>query len=227
MEFGYFQSLLIGAATTIAISISAVVIAALLGLLLAFGKLSKVAIISLACTTYTTVIRGIPEFVLLLLIFFGGQIGINTLMEELGSDSYIDINPFITGVVTLGLIYAAYMAETFRGAILAMDVGQIEAGRAFAMPKSTLILRIIVPQLVQHALPGFTNNWLVLLKATALVSLIGLEDMVNVARYAGAATKQPFIYFFATAILYLIMTWCSLKLLNTWAKRFNLEQQRL
>ena len=128
-------------------------------------------------SSYTTVIRGVPDLVVMLLVFYGGTIGINHLLEMSGSKATLDINPFVAGVLTLGFIYGAYMTETFRGAILSIPKGQMEAAWAFGMGRTQTFLRITAPQMVRYALPGFTNNWLVLIKSTALVSLIGLKEM--------------------------------------------------
>ena len=107
---------------------------------------------------------------------------------------YIDINPFIAGISTIGFIFGAYMTETFRGAILAVNRGQLEAGYAYGMSGIQVFSRILLPQMVRHALPGFGNNWLVLVKTTALVSIIGLDDMVRKAGMAAGATRNA-VYF--------------------------------
>ena len=103
---------------------------------------------------------------------------------------YIDVSPFFAGIATIGFIFGAYMAETFRGAIIAVDKGQLEAARAYGMSSWQVFHRVLFPQMMRHALPGFGNNWLVLLKTTALVSIIGLEDMVKAAADAGGSTQQ-------------------------------------
>jgi arginine/ornithine transport system permease protein len=180
-----------------------------------------------ACATlYTTLIRGVPELVLMLLIFYGGTIGLNNLLELMGSEATVDINPFAAGVLTIGFIYGAFMTETFRGAILAIPKGQMEAAWAFGMSRTQAYLRITAPQMVRYALPGFTNNWLVLIKATALVSLIGLQEMTYLAKQASAATRSPFTYFLFTALLFLLYTLVSLYVLGKLNARFSLGTQR-
>jgi arginine/ornithine transport system permease protein len=177
-------------------------------------------------TVYTTIIRGIPELVLMLLVFYGGTIGVNTLLEMAGSEATLDINPFTAGVLTLGFIYGAYMTETFRGAILSIPRGQFEAAAAFGMGPVQIFLRITAPQMVRYALPGFTNNWLVLIKATALVSLIGLQEMTYLAKQASAATRSPFAFFLFTAGLFLLYTWASLIVLRKLHARYSLGTRR-
>ena len=177
-------------------------------------------------TVYTTLIRGVPELVLMLLVFYGGTIGLNNLLERLGSEATVDINPFFAGVLTIGFIYGAYMTETFRGALLSIPPGQAEAAWAFGMSKGQTFFRITAPQMVRYALPGFTNNWLVLIKATALVSLIGLQEMTYLAKQASAATRSPFAFFLFTAALFLVYTSVSLYVLRRLNARYSLGAKR-
>jgi arginine/ornithine transport system permease protein len=177
-------------------------------------------------TAYTTLVRGVPELVLMLLVFYGGTIGLNHLLEMAGSRRTVDINPFLAGVITIGFIYGAYMTETFRGAILSIPKGQMEAAWAFGMGRTRTFLRITAPQMVRYALPGFTNNWLVLIKATALVSLIGLQEMTYLAKQASAATREPFTFFLFAAALFLVYTSVSLWVLRKLERRFSLGVKR-
>ena len=222
----YYGSILNGALLTVAVSLSALVVAVLLGLLGAAAKLSGRRYLVLPATAYTTVIRGIPELVLMLLVFYGGSIGLNALIEALGSEVVINIEPFTAGVLTLGFIYGAYMTETFRGAILAIPKGQFEAAAAYGMRPRQVLLRITLPQMVRYALPGVTNNWLVLIKATAVVSLIGLQEMTYLAKQASAATRSPFAFFLFTAGLFLVYTWVSLVVLKQLNQRYSLGVKR-
>jgi arginine/ornithine transport system permease protein len=222
----YYWSILQGALLTVGVSLSALAVAVVLGLLGAAAKLSGRRVPMLAATAYTTLVRGIPELVLMLLLFYGGTMGLNKLLEAMGSDATADINPFVAGVLTIGFIYGAFMTETFRGAILCIPKGQNEAARAFGMGRSQAFLRITAPQMVRYALPGVTNNWLVLIKATALVSLIGLHDMTYLAKQASAATRSPFAFFLFTAGLFLVYTSVSLVLLNRLNQRYSLGAKR-
>ena len=222
----YYGSILHGALLTVAVSLAALAVAVLLGLLGAAAKLSGRRALVLPATLYTTVIRGIPELVLMLLVFYGGSIGLNALIEALGSELSIDIEPFSAGVLTLGFIYGAYMTETFRGAILSIPKGQFEAAAAYGMSPRQILLRITLPQMLRYALPGVTNNWLVLIKATAVVSLIGLHEMTYLAKQASAATRSPFAFFLFTAALFLVYTWLSLVLLRRLNQRYSLGVKR-
>ena len=223
---GYYLSILQGALLTVGVSLAALGVAILLGLMGAAAKLSGRPILVAVATVYTTVIRGVPELVLMLLIFYGGTIGMNHLMESLGSRETVDINPFLAGVITIGFIYGAYMTETFRGAILSIPKGQMEAAWAFGMGRVRTFWRITLPQMVRYALPGFTNNWLVLIKATALVSLIGLQDMTYLAKQASAASREPFTFFVFVAVLFLLYTSASLWVLRRVERRYSLGVTR-
>ncbi len=223
---GYYLSILQGALLTVGVSLASLVVAILLGLVGAAAKLSgRPPLVALA-TVYTTVVRGVPELVLMLLIFYGGTIGLNHLLESLGSRRTVDINPFLAGVLTIGFIYGAYMTETFRGAILSIPRGQMEAAWAFGMGRLRTFLRITLPQMVRYAIPGFTNNWLVLIKTTALVSLIGLHEMTYLAKQASAATREPFTFFLFAAGLFLAYTSVSLWALRWLNQRFSLGVKR-
>ena len=223
---GYYFSILQGALLTVGVSLASLALAILLGLLGAAAKLSGQRPLVILATAYTTVVRGVPELVLMLLVFYGGTIGLNHLLALVGSKATVDINPFAAGVLTIGFIYGAYMTETFRGAIVAIPKGQMEAAWSFGMGRLRTFLRITLPQMVRYALPGFTNNWLVLIKATALVSLIGLHEMTYLAKQASAATREPFTFYLFAAALFLIFTSVSLWALRWLERRYSLGVRR-
>lgn len=222
----YISAILQGALLTVGVSACALLVSIVLGLLGAGAKLSGRPVLVAFSTAYTTVIRGIPDLVLMLLIFYGGTIGLNNLLEKMGSEATVDINPFMAGVLTLGFIYGAYMTETFRGAIMSIPKGQAEAAWAFGMGRTQTFLRITAPQMVRYAMPGFTNNWLVLIKATALVSVIGLQEMTFAAKQAGAATRLTFFYLMFAAGLFLVYTTISLLILRRINAHFSLGAKR-
>jgi arginine/ornithine transport system permease protein len=217
---GYGPMILEGALVTVEVALLSLAIAMFLGILGALAKLSKSRVAKGTAQVYTTIIRGVPDLVMMLLIFFGGQLLVNRLGELMGI-GYIDINPFVAGCLTIGFIFGAYMTETFRGAILSVPAGQSEAGLAFGMSRRMVFTRIVLPQMVRHALPGFGNNWLVLLKTTALVSVIGLDDMVRKANLAGGSTREPFTFLFVVALLYLAFTTVSILALRWADKRYS------
>ena len=206
-----------GSLLTLAVALLSAAIAIVLGLLTATAKLSQSRTARAIATTYTTVIRGVPDLVLMLLIFFGGQLLVNDIGARLGWD-YVDIDAFTAGTLTIGFIFGAYMGETFRGAFMAVPVGLLEAGFAYGMSKRQVFLRILMPQMMRHALPGIGNNWQVLMKTTALVAVIGLHDMVFRAGSHGGSTRQPFVFYFVVALVFLAFTTISVLLLR-WAER--------
>ena len=210
---GYLPSLLQGLRLTVGVALLSLAIAVVLGLLGALAKLSASRLARGAAEVYTSVVRGVPDLVLMLLVFFGGQIAVNAIAARAGAD-YVDIDPFVAGTATLGFIFGAYLTETFRGAIMAIAPGQLEAGRAFGLSPWQVFRRITAPQMVRLALPSFTNNWLVLVKSTALVSVIGLNDMMQRAGQAAGATRQPFTFYLAAGVLYLGITAVSVLLLR-------------
>lgn len=223
---GYGASILSGAWLTLEVALSSVVIAIVLGVLGALAKLSKSRLAAGTAMVYTTLIRGVPDLVLMLLVYFGGQTLVNQLAALVGYEDYIEIDPFVAGVLTIGFIFGAYMTETFRGAILAVPRGQIEAGHAYGMSPAQVFLRILLPQAIRHALPGFGNTWLVLLKTTALVSVIGLDDMVRKAALAAGATRLPFTFYLAVALGFLAFTTVSVLLLRWAERRYSLGFER-
>jgi arginine/ornithine transport system permease protein len=224
---GYGPSILEGTLLTLEVSLVSLLVAMFLGMFGALAKLSRSRLLQSVAKVYTTLIRGIPDLVLMLLVFFGGQVFINQIGPLVGYDEYIDINPFIAGVSTIGFIFGAYMTETFRGAILAVNRGQIEAGSAYGMSSFMVFRRITMPQMVRHALPGFGNNWLVMIKTTALVSIIGLDDMVRKASLAAGATRKPFTFYLVVAFNYLIITSISIYILKYLEKRYSVGVRRI
>lgn len=207
---GYGPRLLQGAWLTTELALLSLLVAVAIGLVAASAKLSQLVALRAVATAYTTAIRGVPSLVLMMLLFYGGQIGINLLVDRLNAvfatHWFVNVNAFMAGVATLGIIYGAYMAETFRGAFLAVEAGQMEAARAFGMSDFLAFRRVRFPLMMRHALPGLSNNWMVLLKDTALVSIIGLSDMVRIADQATKATHQPFLFMIPVAAGYLAIT---------------------
>ncbi|MCU1716994.1 ABC transporter permease [Pseudomonas sp. 5P_3.1_Bac2] len=218
---GYGSTIIEGAWLTLTLALTSMAVATVLGLLGAAARLSPVRPVALLGEVYSTVVRGIPDLVLILLIFYGGQDLVNRVAPLLGYEDYIDLNPFVAGVFTMGFIFGAYLCETFRGAFMAIPAGQAEAGAAYGMSRGQVLRRILLPQMIRFAIPGFTNNWLVLAKATALISVVGLQDMMFKAKSAADATHQPFTFYLAVAALYLLITSISLLLLRFLEQRYS------
>jgi len=216
----YLPSLLAGAWVTLRVALLSLTIALALGLAGAAGKLSRVPPARWLATLYTTVMRGVPDLVMMLLVFYGGQMLVNEIGDRLGWD-YIEIDPFVAGFLTIGVIFGAYFTETFRGAFMAVPGGQMEAAAAYGMTRWQVFARILFPQMLRHALPGIGNNWLVLLKSTAIVSMIGLSDMTWLADQAGRSTREPFLFYLVVCVLYLLMTAVSGVVLDWLTRRYS------
>lgn len=214
---GFGPLLMQGTWMTVKLSVMSLLLAIVLGLLGASAKLSKTALLRVPAQVYTTLIRGIPDLVLMLLIFYSLQTWLTTFTEAMEWD-YIEIDPFAAGVITLGFIYGAYFTETFRGAILAVPRGQVEAATAYGLSRAQRFRFVVFPQMMRFALPGIGNNWQVVLKATALVSIIGLADLVKASQDAGKSTYQLFYFLVLAALIYLVITSVSNFALR-WAER--------
>ncbi|MDU4289976.1 histidine ABC transporter permease HisQ [Mixta calida] len=220
MLYGYSEVIFRGALVTLELALSSVLLAVILGLLGAGARLSCYRPLALLSEAYTTLIRGVPDLVLMLLIFYGLQIVLNQITEALGIAQF-DIDPMVAGIITLGFIYGAYFTETFRGAFMAVPKGQIEAATAFGFTGSQVFRRILFPAMMRFALPGIGNNWQVVLKATALVSLLGLEDVVKATQLAGKSTWQPFWFAVVAGIIYLLFTTLSSGVLWWLERRYS------
>ena len=218
---GFGPLLLEGTWMTIKLSALSLLVAVLLGLLGASAKLSKVKLVRLPAQLYTTLIRGVPDLVLMLLIFYSLQTWLTSLTDYMEWE-YIEINPFSAGVLTLGFIYGAYFTENFRGAILSVPVGQLEAATAYGLSRWQRFHLVLFPQLMRFALPGLGNNWLVLLKSTALVSIIGLSDLVKAAQNAGKTTNEPLYFLILAGLVYLVITTLSNRIFKRLERRYNL-----
>jgi arginine/ornithine transport system permease protein len=218
MLHGFLPSLIEGAWLTLSLALSSLAVALGLGLGACFAKMSRARALRWPAQWYTTVVRGIPDLVLVLLVFYGGQVVVNDLALRLGHEDYIDVDPFVAGVLTIGFIFGAYLAEAFRGAYLAVPPGQREAALAYGMSPWQAAWRVQLPQMMRHALPGISNNWLVLIKSTAIVSVIGLDDLMKRGGDAAGATKEPFVFFLAVALIYLLFTSIS-ELFFAWAQK--------
>jgi His/Glu/Gln/Arg/opine family amino acid ABC transporter permease subunit len=215
----YAPMVLSGLGLTVKLALFSVALSIVFGVFGALLKLSS----NLSCqrvgNAYTLLIRGIPDLVLMLLIYFGGQTLLNSIGHATGAWDYIEISAFWAGCVTIGFIFGAYMTETFRGAFMALDKGQLEAAQACGFSRKQIFINIVWPQIIPLALPSFTNNWLVLLKTTALVSIIGLQDVMYNANQAGRTSQEPFMFLVLAFFIYLFLTLLSdifLSLLGRW-----------
>ena len=198
---------------TLLVSAISLVFGVLVGFLGAGAKLSHWRTLRLLADVYTTVIRGIPELIIILLLYFGGTVSLTALAGH-----YVEVNGFGAGVFALSIVFGAYATEIFRGAVLAIPRGQTEAARALGLRPAAVFWTVVLPQLWRFALPGIGNLWLVLLKDSALISVVGLEELLRKTAITAGATRQPFTFYFAAAMIYLGFTVVSSTVLH-WAER--------
>lgn len=203
---GFGHLLLAGSWITIKLALVSLVFGLILGLLGAGAKLSHWRLLRFIGNAYTLLIRGLPELLIVFAIYFGGSALVMAIASVFGYDQYIEINPFIAGVVALSIAFGAYATEVFRMAFLSIPQGQWESGKALGMSPLSILYRIILPQVWRVALPGLGNLFQVLLKDTALVSVVGLQDVIRQAATAISATKEPFTFYLAAAVIYLLLS---------------------
>lgn len=205
-DTGWGDDLLRGAAITVQLALCSVALGFSLGLLLAIAKLSRFTVLRWGAEAYTLFVRGVPEFLILLLVFFGSEQIINATMASMGFEMTVAVPKFSAAVAGLSLIFAAYSCEVFRGAYLSVPAGQMEAAEAVGMTKMQGFLHIRMPQLWRFAIPGLGNLWMVMLKDTSLAAVIALDELLRVAKVAGEATTNPLLFFVAAGLIYLVLT---------------------
>jgi len=203
--YGFGPALAAGTLMTIKLALSALSVGLVLGLLGALAKTSPLKPLQWLGGTYSTLVRGVPELLWVLLIYFGTV----SLMREIGTwlgMENLELNAFAAGTIALGLCFGAYATEVFRGAILAIPRGHREAGLALGMSKPRIFWRVTLPQMWRIALPGLGNLFMILMKDTALVSVIGLEEIMRRSQIAVTSSKEPFTFYLVAAFIYLGLT---------------------
>ena len=200
---GWGDELLSGLGVTLSLALATLPVGLLLGLLVAalsaFGRPWARGL----AVAFTTTIRGLPELLTLFIIYHGVGLGINTLLKWYSPQAgYFELSPFLAGVLALGMVFGGYSSEVWRGAWQALDRGQLEAGQALGLRRWTIFRLIELPQMLRLALPGLGNLWINLLKDTALVSVIALNDLMRMANVAVGTTKKPFLFFLAVCLIY-------------------------
>lgn len=225
-DTGWGDELLRGLVTTVALAVLSYLFGIVLGLLGAFGKQSPRLSVRFLAESYTTVVRGIPTLVLVFIIFFGLETLIGSALDAFGYTGQVFLDAFTMGVIAIGLLSGAYSTEAIRGALVAIPIGQIEAARAFGMPPWLIFRRITLPQLLRIALPSLGNVWQLTLKDTSLISVMGLTDLMRQAFVAGNSTREPFTFFLAAALLYLVVSAVTNRLFDVAERRYSRGMRR-
>lgn len=202
---GFGPALIAGTWMTIQLALASLALGLVLGLLGALAKTSPYVTVRWIGGTYSTIVRGVPELIWVLLIYFGTINLVRGIGTWVGIDD-LALSPFVAGTIALGLCFGAYATEVFRGALLAIPKGHREAGLALGLGKPRIFLRLILPQMWRLALPGLGNLFMILMKDTALVSVIGLEEIMRRSQIAVTASKEPFTFFLVAAFIYLGLT---------------------
>ena len=218
---GWGDELLIATMMTIAVSITAMIIGFLFALIFTPLKLSKSKFLNLIGNSYTTVIRGVPELLVIYLFFFGGSGAVMYVASIFGYNEYIEINAFITGAFAIGIISGAYSTEVFRGAIQSIDKGQFEASKILGLKKPIYFFKVIMPQMLRLAIPNLSNVWQITLKDTSLISVTGLVEIMRQSYIAAGSTRDPLFFYSFAAVLYLLLTYLSMKLINKLEIRYS------
>ena len=211
---GWGDELFYATLMTIAVSITALLIGFLFSIIFTPLKLSNNKFLNFIANSYTTVIRGVPELLVIYLFFFGGSGAIMYVASIFGYYEYIEINAFITGSLAIGIISGAYSTEVFRGAIQSVDRGQFEACKALGFKKHIYFLKVIMPQMLRLAIPNLSNVWQITLKDTSLISVTGLVEIMRQSYVAAGSTRDPLFFYSVAALIYLMLTFLSMKLIN-------------
>ena len=213
-DTGWGDELFYATLMTIAVSITAMFIGFLFALIFTPLKLSKNKFLNFIANSYTTIIRGVPELLVIYLFFFGGTGAVMFVASIFGYNEYIEINAFITGAFAIGIISGAYSTEVFRGAIQSIDKGQFEAANVLGLNKFGKFVKIILPQTLRLAIPNLSNVWQISLKDTSLISVTGLVEIMRQSYIAAGSTRDPLFFYSFAAVLYLLLTFVSMKLIN-------------
>ena len=213
-DTGWGDELFRATLMTIAVSITAMIIGFSFAAIFTPLKLSKFKSLNLIANIYTTVIRGVPELLVIYLFFFGGSGAIMFVASMFGYNEYIEINAFVTGSFAIGIISGAYSTEVFRGAIQSIDKGQFEAAKVLGFSKFKQFYKIILPQMLRLAIPNLSNVWQITLKDTSLISVTGLVEIMRQSYIAAGSTRDPLFFYSFAAVLYLLLTFLSMKFIN-------------
>lgn len=223
---GWGGVLLNGLLNSIVIAIGGYTFGLVLGIGGAIGKLYGGPVTRDLMECYTTIVRAVPELVLILLLYYAGTDALNHLLGLFGFGE-VDISGLAAGIFVIGIVQGAYSTEVLRGAIKAVPAGQIEAARAYGMSPTKVMTRVTLPAMLPYAIPGLSNLWLIATKDTALLAVVGFSELTLVTRQAAGATKAYLLFFCAAGALYLALTLVSdfvIKIIERRARRGFVEQ---
>jgi polar amino acid transport system permease protein len=215
---GWGDELASGVLVTVSLALATLPLGLAAGFAVALAKQSPERSLRMAAGIYTTIFRGLPELLTLFLVFYGAQLALQRVVALVAPGTSIEINAFAAGMVALGAVFSAYASEVFLSAFRAIPPGQYEAGDALGLSRWQTMRLVILPQLIRLALPGLSNLWLILVKDTALVSVIGLSDIIRQAGIAARVTREAFLFFGIACLIYLGLAMLS-SIAFTWIER--------
>lgn len=225
-ENGWGLQILSATWMTIILTISSLIVGACFGGLVATAKLSSHKYMQAVGNLYLLIFRSVPELLIIYLFYFGGASVVSAVAHWFGAEGYIDMPPFFVGMLAVGLISGSYQAEVFRGAYLAVSKGEIEAAYSIGMSRSLLFRRILAPQILQRSLPGLGNVMQMSIKDSALISVIGLVELMRASQMAAGSTRQYFTFYIVAGVVYMVLTWICSYLFNKAELRVRKTQYR-
>ena len=226
-DAGWGDEIAHGVLVTVSLAVATLPFGLTLGFFLALAKKNDDPSLRLATNIYTTIFRGLPELLTLFLVYFGVQIAVQQTFKLLGVNAYVEVNSFVAGMVALTLVFSSYASEAFLSAFRGIPLGQYEGGYSLGLSPGKTMRLIVLPQLIRLALPALGNLWLILLKDTALISVIGLSDLIRQSGIAARVTKEPFLFFGIACLIYLALAMISsigLSRIEIWSKRGETER---
>lgn len=206
---GWGKDMLKATFVTITVALSGFAIGAMFGCIAAAASFSSLRVIRWLSDGYTTLLRGVPDLLVIYLIYFGSSAVLSKITAIFGATGFVSAPVFLIGALAIGVVSGAYQAEVYRGAVLALSKGELEAARAYGMPSTLLFRRIILPQAARFAIPGVGNVWQLVLKESALISVVGLIELMRQAQIGAGSTRQPFTFFLTAAVFYLLISFVS------------------
>jgi len=203
---GWLDDIAYGVFITVSLALATLPIGLAIGFLVALAKQSPEPSLRIAGNVYTTIFRGLPELLTLFLVFFGAQIGLQRLFQLFDPTATVNVDAFVSGMIALGVVFSSYASEVFLSAFRALPRGQYEGGFAVGLTSWQTMRLVVLPQLIRIALPGLANLWLILLKDTALVSAVGLSDILRQTSIAARVTKHAFLFYGFATLVYLVLS---------------------
>ncbi len=205
-DLGWGDEFLFATLMTLTVSILSMGLGLFLAIITVWAKIIQSRITKIIANFYTTVVRGVPELLVIYLIFFGGNAVVMSIAKIFGYNGYIELNALTIGTIAIAFISATYSSEVLRAAYLSINRGQIEAAKSLGLNKFNIFLKVLAPQIIRHALPGIGNVWQITLKDTSLISVTGLVEIMRQSRIASNVEHSPLTFLVTAALLYLFLT---------------------